>query len=547
MDPLTNSRIHDKYSACRAVLGKTAWARISAQWTSAIAEGSLSTALFETAKINIPEFLPDLARLEETCCSIKGQKGSIPKEVDRTTVNPTIQIIEMSWKDLAACLGPDQDHSDIHPVQQDERVLLWFDPITDSVSARPATDEDILVLKMVMEGISPESVAAQGNLPSAAVDAALFRAAASGLVLTPRSRIRRDPALVPRNNGIPEKFLSSPAFTLQWHITQACDLHCKHCYDRTNRDQVTLDQAMRVLDDLRSFCRSRNVAGAISFTGGNPLLHPAFTEIYRAAAERGFTIAILGNPAPRERIEELIAIQMPSFFQVSLEGLREHNDTIRGPGHFDRILSFLEILKELKVSSMVMLTLTRENTGQVLLLAEALRGKTDSFHFNRLSLVGEGAKLLMPDIRQYRTFLRSYLDAARSNPIMGIKDNLINIVRREQGLPLFGGCTGYGCGAAFNFVSLLADGEVHACRKFPSPIGNIHHQDLAGIYDSEQANRYRSGSIACGSCAIRPVCGGCLASTHSHNLNVFEDKDPFCFITKDARRVRSGAGFGKED
>lgn len=517
------------------MLGEAAWARISARWTSAVAEGSLSNELFETAREYLPEFLPDLARLEETYCSVKGEKESIPREVDQTTVNPTLHILELSWKGLAALLVPAQDRAAIHPIRQGERILLWYNPFTGRVSARPAADEDLLVLKMIVEGISPESVAAQGNLPTAAVDAALFRAAASGLVLTPRSRIRRDPALVRGNNGIPEKFLSSPAFTLQWHITQTCDLHCKHCYDRTNRVQVTLDQAVRVLEDLRAFCKSRNVAGAISFTGGNPLLHPSFTEFYRAAAERGFTTAILGNPAPRERIEELIAIQMPSFFQVSLEGLREHNDSIRGPGHFDRIAAFLKVLRGLGVSSMVMLTLTRENIDQVLPLVELLRGKTDNFHFNRLSLVGEGAKLRMPDARQYRSFLLSYLEAARMNPVMGIKDNLINIIRRDQGLPLFGGCTGYGCGAAFNFVSLLADGEVHACRKFPSPIGNIHHQSLAEIYDSDQAHRYRAGSAACGSCGIRPVCGGCLASAHSHKLNVFEDKDPFCFINNIAQ------------
>src|SRR6185369_14912318 len=103
----------------------------------------------------------------------------------------------------------------------------------------------------------------------------------------------------------------------------------------------------------------------VSFTGGNPLLHPAFTGIYRAAAERGFTTAILGNPASQEQIAELISIQMPAFFQVSLEGLREHNDSIRGPGHFDRIFAFLEVLRGLKVSSMVRLTLTSDNISQV--------------------------------------------------------------------------------------------------------------------------------------------------------------------------------------
>jgi selenobiotic family peptide radical SAM maturase len=252
-------------------------------------------------------------------------------------------------------------------------------------------------------------------------------------------------------------------------------------------------------------------------------------DIYRAAVERGFGTAILGNPAPRERIEEIVGVQMPSFFQVSLEGLREHNDSIRGKGHFDRIMQFLGILRELGVYSMVMLTLTRDNMDQVIPLAAELRDRADVFHFNRLALFGEGANLALPDRKRYRQFLEDYLKAAETNPVMGIKENLINVLRAEQGQALFGGCAGYGCGAAFNFVSLLADGEVHACRKLPSPIGNLHRQRLAEIYDSPEARRYRLGPSACRSCDIRPACGGCLASTLSHGLNIFEDKDPFCF------------------
>ena len=49
------------------------------------------------------------------------------------------------------------------------------------------------------------------------------------------------------------------------------------------------------------------------------------------------------------------------------------------------------------------------------------------------------------------------------NPILGYKDNLLNVVLHERGLAPLGGCTGFGCGAAFNFVhTILPDGEVHA-------------------------------------------------------------------------------------
>ncbi len=327
-------------------------------------------------------------------------------------------------------------------------------------------------------------------------------------------------------------FLSSSLFTLQWHITQACDLHCKHCYDRSERSPLTLEKGLAILDDLRAFCRSRQVKGQVSFSGGNPLLYPHFTELYRAATERGFGTAVLGNPAPRGRIEELLEIQRPNFFQVSLEGLPDHNDAIRGPGHFERVMEFLGVLRELRIYSMVMLTLTRDNLDQVLPLAEVLRGRTDSFTFNRLSQVGEGAKLQLPSPEAYSAFLEAYLKAEETNPILALKDNLINILYHRQGGDPFGGCTGFGCGAAFNFLTVLPDGEVHACRKFPSLIGNVSGQSLGEIYESEAAQRYRAGTTACRPCPIRPVCGGCLAVVYGHGLDVFKDRDPYCFIEK---------------
>jgi len=274
------------------------------------------------------------------------------------------------------------------------------------------------------------------------------------------------------------------------------------------------------------------VRGQVSFTGGNPLLFPDFMEVYRAASERGFTLAVLGNPVTRESIENLIAIEPPVYYQVSLEGLPEHNDYIRGHGHFERVLDFLNVLRRLEIYSMVMLTLTKENLSQVLPLAEMLRSRADLFTFNRLSLVGEGTTLKLPSKSDYMAFLEAYSEAAKHNPVIALKDNLINITRHQNGLPVFGGCTGYGCGAAFNFMCLLADGSVHACRKFPSPIGNILHNSLGELYDSDSARRYRSGSRACSPCSLRPVCGGCLAIAYSFGLNVFEERDPYCFIAE---------------
>ena len=411
-----------------------------------------------------------------------------------------------------------------------EHIMIWQHLEDSNVRVKTASPEDLLVLKMISEGIDREKVAAEGALPIIAVDAAMDRAAERGIIIAPPSRIQRHFDIRQASPYTREHFLISPSFTLQWHITQVCDLHCKHCYDRSDRSALKLEQALIIIDDLDVFCRQRRVKGQITFTGGNPLLHPDFLSIYKAASDRGFTMSILGNPTTRGYIETLLSIQQPDVFQVSLEGLPEYNNFIRGDGHFERTLRFLEILRELGIYSMVMLTLTRENVKQVLPLAELLHGKVDVFYFNRLSRVGEGESLELPSKQDYVSFLDAYISACERNPVLGLKDNLINILKYRKGSAPFGGCTGFGCGAAFNFVAVLADGEVHACRKFPSPIGNISHQKIAEIYDSEIAERYRSGCDECRSCLLRPVCGGCLASAYSAGLDVFQHKDPYCFL-----------------
>jgi selenobiotic family peptide radical SAM maturase len=260
-------------------------------------------------------------------------------------------------------------------------------------------------------------------------------------------------------------------------------------------------------------------------------MHPEFLCLYQAAADRGFVTGILGNPAGEDDIDNITAIQTLSFFQVSLEGLEPHNDYIRGKGHFRRVISFLELLAKKNIYTKVMLTLTRTNQDQVIPLGRYLQGKADQFVFNRLSLQGEGAALEMADPKTYADFLRIYIKAAGGYPVMGFKDNLFNGIFQEMGKPLFGGCTGFGCGAAFNFVSVLPTGEVHACRKFDSPLGNLTRDSLTDIYHSSAARQYRTGPQACLSCDLNRVCRGCLAASQSTGLDIFVDRDPYCFKT----------------
>ena len=531
---ISNHHLKHIYPACKRLLPIEAWTALTrqmnsnAEWESF--PGVIGSLTHELG-LGLPEYLHELASLEAAMQSCRETQDHLPVRVENKILNPGLRILKLNWQGLTEFIK-DKNTKEHEPRPGTETVLVWFDPKRKQARAGKASDRNLLALKIVAESLHIGRTAIEHKASVAGMHRALDQAENMGLVLGPRTLLARQWDISVDGEKSLKKFYRPKVFTLQWHITQACDLNCKHCYDRSSRKHMPLEQAFTVLDELEHFCRSKNVRAKITFTGGNPLLYPRFDDLYLEAVRRGFPVNILGNPASRQRMEELTAIQTPSFYQLSLEGLPEHNDFVRQQGYFDRVMEFLPILKDLGIRSQIMLTLTRENMNQVLPLGEILKGKTDIFTFNRLSAVGEGANLLMPSAADYQSFLREYMRETEKNPVLGLKDNLINTIRDENGCRPFGGCTGFGCGAGFNFMTLLSDGEIHACRKFPSYMGNIFQEGMVPVYDSPAGRRYRAGSAACRECGLLPVCGGCQAVVYSMGLDPSRDRDPYCFYAK---------------
>jgi selenobiotic family peptide radical SAM maturase len=519
---------------CRRILSSQTWDRILLALNDRDPSTFIGFLEKQTEDWDLPAFLPDLATIEYHYNQI-GEKKKKSLVVTSIMVNPDLVLIPVKFAGLPDFFNQ-SDHAGIKktiekPRRKQGYVLVWWQPESYKIMVGDAVDDDLLALKLVTEKIDARHAAEQGDTTIAKIEAVLHRAADLKIILCPESRIRRDPGLFSENHD-QGQYLKAEGFTLQWHITQACDLHCRHCYDRSDRVYPALKEAESILDQLYDFSKQMHVRCHVTFTGGNPLMYPDFQNLYKAAADRGFSLAILGNPASKNTLERFLDIQPMTHFQISLEGLEEYNDYIRGAGHFKRSFEFLDTLKDLGIYSMVMLTLNKENMDQVLPLGRLLTGRADSFTFNRLAMVGEGKDLALPEPELYKAFLTDYLNAMDELPVLSLKDNLFNIAEYENQKSVSGGCTGHGCGAAFNFVSLLSDGEVHACRKFPSFIGSIKENSLLEIYNSPLAGQYRKGALACHGCRLITVCRGCPAVVYGMGLDPFESRDPFCFYSQ---------------
>jgi transposase len=93
-------------------------------------------------------------------------------------------------------------------------------------------------MKIVAENMPGDQAAREAQVNIGVIDNIVYAAEQKGYLLKPASRIVR-PASYRQDQAISPELLTSPAFTLQWHITQACDLSCRHCYDRSARATVT--------------------------------------------------------------------------------------------------------------------------------------------------------------------------------------------------------------------------------------------------------------------------------------------------------------------
>ena len=159
------------YLASRSTVDTDTWNGIIASCAEGLEPERLPDELaLQMGDSGLPDFLPDLARLEWAVHTVKNGEIEIPVAVEQLGVNPTVQLLQLSWKNLCSILNSDGDPPYTNPEPGEEFVLIWLDPKTLRVKTQPASDEDLLVLKMVVEGIDPQDAAVAGGLPVGAVD-----------------------------------------------------------------------------------------------------------------------------------------------------------------------------------------------------------------------------------------------------------------------------------------------------------------------------------------------------------------------------------------
>lgn len=131
--------------------------------------------------------------------------------------------------------------------------------------------------------------------------------------------------------------LAAPLY-VAWQITNECNLACLHCIEESGpgkafKDELSREQVLDVIDQLME-----HEVPYLSFSGGEPMLHPHFFEMVERVTSRGSQLKIEtnGHYLSPENCARLKDLEVKAV-QVSLDGATSATfGRMRVRGEFDK-------------------------------------------------------------------------------------------------------------------------------------------------------------------------------------------------------------------
>jgi radical SAM protein with 4Fe4S-binding SPASM domain len=335
-------------------------------------------------------------------------------------------------------------------------------------------------------------------------------------------------------------------FFLQWHLTERCNLRCRHCYQSgPGGDELTLAEIAAVAAEAAEMVEEWQrrygvtIERSCNVTGGEPLLFAELEAVLAQLAAAGFELYLLSNGTliDRDWAQRLAACRVRGV-QVSIEGPEAIHDQIRGRGSYRAALRGCRHLQEAGVPGSFNVTLSRINAAYLeeVLQAAAAAGVA-KVGFARLVPSGSGAQLQEQVLAasEAAAVYRQRFALAVPGVEVVTGDPVAAQLRAGDTTPsLAGSGPCGGCAAGLSGLTILPDGTLLPCRRLEVPLGNVRRDDLREVWASSpllcQLRDQSHYSGKCGRCPRWSLCRGCRAIAWAVSGGDCLAADPQCFL-----------------
>ena len=338
-------------------------------------------------------------------------------------------------------------------------------------------------------------------------------------------------------------------FFFQWHLTERCNLNCRHCYQtRHIAGEMSLDEIKEGIGEMADMLNDWADRYGIIFspgfnvTGGEPFLRKDLAEILEEIGRRNFDIYVLSNGTliHREHAKMLSDLGVKGV-QVSIEGPEFVHDALRGTGSFSSALKGIWRLLDADVQVTLNVTLSEANAAFLFDMVQlaSLLG-VHGLGLSRLVPSGRGMAMLNHMLEKERV-KELYHEIFSMKPegfkIMSGDPVVSQMLSNPEEKPAPEVATA-GCAAGVSGLALLPDGTILPCRRLPVPLGNIREDSLREVWATsavlESLRDKSSYKGKCGRCRRWSGCRGCRAIAYAYSQargeGDFLAEDPQCFL-----------------
>ncbi len=331
--------------------------------------------------------------------------------------------------------------------------------------------------------------------------------------------------------------LKPKSFHLQWHITERCNLSCRHCY----QDNVSMKKELKTEEltkILKDFIRQIGIWGLpkeavrISLTGGEPFVRKDFFQLlqkcYRDRDKFSYGILSNGMFINEETVRKLKKLEV-DYVQVSIEGMEKVNDSIRGRGTFKKIIEAVKTLKKENIETSLSMTISKVNLKDVPQVISLAKDLGTPLYIRRLTPLGRGKMMgmfnLTPnDVRMLWSRLLKAREVFWPQIGLGCEDGMLT-----QDFPWY---RAGDCSAGYLSFTILANGDVWPCRRLPIFAGNLIKEPFGIIYNSKSFRELRNLRNINDVCSLCPTYKKCHGGAKCMAFSYFQDAsapDPHCW------------------
>jgi MoaA/NifB/PqqE/SkfB family radical SAM enzyme len=158
-------------------------------------------------------------------------------------------------------------------------------------------------------------------------------------------------------------------------LTNRCNLSCQHCF--SGRHGGRNDLPMDILPNILPLAKKLGIT-KLSFTGGEPTLHPQFSEIIRLTYEGGYEFGFVTNGWNFAKVATQLSPYRDrlGLITFSLDGASEAtHDRLRGAGSYRKVMSAVSVcvVQDIPFTiNMVVTSHNRHELGEMAQLATQL-------------------------------------------------------------------------------------------------------------------------------------------------------------------------------